>query len=125
MVEAAARYGKAVQVGTMNRSGGAQNAVKFMQDGGIGKIYMARAWRFKPRLQHSSILIGRWRPANNTRRAREPPASKPAYDAAYLSKVDDDMWVGSVPKRPLNGIASITTRTGTGRTATAISATRS
>src|SRR5688500_14317769 len=43
MVEAAKRYGKVVQVGTMNRSRPpVRQAIKFMQDGGIGKIHMAR-----------------------------------------------------------------------------------
>ena len=50
MVEAAARYGKIVQVGTMNRSRPAvRAAIKFIQDGGIGKVYMARGLCFKPR----------------------------------------------------------------------------
>ena len=50
MVEAQARFGKVVQVGTMNRSRPAvRTAIKFMQDGGIGKIYMARGLCFKPR----------------------------------------------------------------------------
>ena len=50
MVEAQARFGKIVQVGTMNRSRPAvRAAIKFMQDGGIGKVYMARGLCFKPR----------------------------------------------------------------------------
>ena len=50
MVEAATRFNKIVQVGTMNRSRPAvRAAIKFMQDGGIGKVYMARGLCFKPR----------------------------------------------------------------------------
>ncbi len=50
MVEAQARFGKIVQVGTMNRSRPAvRAAIKFIQDGGIGKVYMARGLCFKPR----------------------------------------------------------------------------
>ena len=50
MVEATKRYNKIVQVGTMNRSRPAvRQAIKFMQDGGIGKVYMARGLCFKPR----------------------------------------------------------------------------
>ena len=50
MVEAAARYGKIVQVGTMNRSRPAvRQAIQFLHDGGIGKVYMARGLCFKPR----------------------------------------------------------------------------
>src|SRR5262245_36325666 len=40
MVDAAARYGRLVQVGTMNRSRPAvKDAIKFMHEGGIGKVY--------------------------------------------------------------------------------------
>ena len=48
MVEAATRYNRIVQVGTMNRSRPAVvNAIKFMKEGGIGKVYMARGLCFK------------------------------------------------------------------------------
>ena len=50
MVEATKRYGKIVQVGTMNRSRPAvRQAIQFIHDGGIGKVYMARGLCFKPR----------------------------------------------------------------------------
>ena len=50
MVEAAAKYNKIVQVGTMNRSRPAvQDAIKFIHEGGIGKVYMARGLCFKRR----------------------------------------------------------------------------
>ena len=51
MVNAARAYNKIMQVGTMNRSRPAViDAIKFMQGGGIGKVYMARGLCFKPRL---------------------------------------------------------------------------
>jgi formylglycine-generating enzyme required for sulfatase activity len=51
MVEAVNRYNRMVQVGTMNRSRPAvRQAIKYMQEGGIGKVYMARGLCFKPRL---------------------------------------------------------------------------
>ena len=44
------KYGKIVQVGTMNRSRPAvRQAIKFIHDGGIGNVYMARGLCFKPR----------------------------------------------------------------------------
>jgi len=50
MIEATKRYGKIVQVGTMNRSRPAvRQAIQFIHDGGIGKVYMARGLCFKPR----------------------------------------------------------------------------
>src|SRR5204862_7309272 len=56
MVEATSRYNKIVQVGTMNRSRPAvRDAIKFIHDGGLGKIYMARGLCYKPRPS-----IGKW-----------------------------------------------------------------
>ena len=68
MVEAAREYNKVVQVGTMNRSRPAViQAMKFLHDGGIGKVYMARGLCFKPRAPRSaSIPTARWRPARST-----------------------------------------------------------
>ena len=44
------QYNQIVQVGTMNRSRPAvQQAIEFIHEGGIGKIYMARGLCFKPR----------------------------------------------------------------------------
>src|SRR5262245_3878734 len=52
MTSAARAYGKIVQVGTMNRSRPAViDAIKFMQGGGIGKVYMAGGMCFKQRLK--------------------------------------------------------------------------
>ncbi len=48
MVEAAAKYQKLVQVGTMNRSRPAViGTIKFVHEGGLGKVYMARGLCFK------------------------------------------------------------------------------
>ena len=50
MVEATARYNRIVQVGTMNRSRPAvRDAIKFIHEGGLGKVYMARGLCYKPR----------------------------------------------------------------------------
>lgn len=50
MVEAARKYNRVVQTGTQARSQTATlNAMKFMNDGGLGKIYMARGLCLKPR----------------------------------------------------------------------------
>jgi predicted dehydrogenase len=104
MVEATSRYGKIVQVGTMNRSRPAvRQAIKFMQDGGIGKVYMARGLCFKPRAGIGKYPDGPMQPGEtyklSTVAARPEPA---AYDAQYLSKVDYDLWLGPAAKRPFN-----------------------
>ena len=50
MVEAADKYKKMVQAGTMNRSRPAvRQAIQFLHKGGIGKVYMARGLCYKPR----------------------------------------------------------------------------
>src|SRR6266849_5952360 len=50
MIEASRRYDRLVQVGTMNRSRKVvQDAIKFIRDGGIGEVYMARGLCFKAR----------------------------------------------------------------------------
>ena len=80
MVEAARKYNVRVQVGLQNRSiPGVMQAIKFMHDGGIGKVYLARGLCYKPR---DSFGI-----APNS----EPPAS-----------LHYDMWLGPAPWRPYN-----------------------
>jgi predicted dehydrogenase len=104
MVEAARHYNKIVQVGTMNRSRPAViDAIKFMQGGGIGKVYMARGLCFKPRPNIGKYPDGPMQPS-------DPPFSFTVggkgdvgpYTAEYLSKVDYNMWLGPAPVRPFN-----------------------
>ena len=103
MVEAQARFGKVVQVGTMNRSRPAvRNAIKFMQDGGIGKIYMARGLCFKPRPSIGKYPDGPMAPDEKFALTVGSTDYLPPYDAQYLSKVDYDLWLGPAAKRPFN-----------------------
>ena len=121
------RYGKIVQVGTMNRSRPAvRQAIKFIHDGGIGKVYMARGLCFKPR-----PAIGKYPDGPMHRRQAAPPERRGGrcpsglWDAAYLAKVDYDLWLGpGAEARRSTATASTTTGTGTGTTATATPATR-
>ena len=102
MVEAARHYGKIVQVGTMNRSRTAvRQAIKFMQDGGIGKVYMARGLCFKPRLSIGKYPDGPMQPGEKFALTTAGRGDI-TYDADYLSKVDYDLWLGPAPKRPFN-----------------------
>ena len=49
-VQAARKYGRVVQVGTGGRSSAANiAAMKFLHDGGLGDIYMAKGLCYKPR----------------------------------------------------------------------------
>jgi predicted dehydrogenase len=103
MVEATNRYGRIVQVGTMNRSRPAvREAIKFMQEGGIGKVYMARGLCFKPRLSIGKYPDGPMTPGEKFALTTTSKSFEPTYDAEYLSKVDYDLWLGPAPKRPFN-----------------------
>ena len=80
MIEAARKYNVRVQVGFQNRSGKNLNeAIKFLHDGGIGEVYMARGLCLKPR---DSFGIAK----DST-----PPAS-----------LHYDMWLGPAKWRQYN-----------------------
>ncbi len=103
MIEATNRFKKIVQVGTMNRSRPAiKEAIKFMQGGGIGKVYMARGLCFKPRPSIGKYPDGPMAPGEKYKLNVEATAFEPTYDSTYLSKVDYDLWLGPAAKRPFN-----------------------
>jgi predicted dehydrogenase len=103
MVEAASRYNKVVQVGTMNRSRPAvRQAIKFLHDGGIGKVYMARGLCFKPRPSIGKYPDGPMPSGEKYALTIISKNYEPTYDTTYLSKVDYDTWLGPAPKRPFN-----------------------
>ena len=126
MVEAATKYNRVVQVGTMNRSRPAvQKAIEFIKGGGIGKVYMARGLCFKRRPG-----IGKY------------PDGPMAAGEQYKLNVESKTIRAGRTTRPIcrrwtttsgsarhrsgrsTGTASTTTGTGTGTTATATPATR-
>jgi len=79
MVEAARRYQRVVQTGSQQRSGAHYaQAVKLIQDGGIGEVHRIRAG-----MQRNIY-----------------PGLKPTEMAAGISpELDWDMWLGPAPKR--------------------------
>jgi predicted dehydrogenase len=80
MIEAARKYNVRLQVGFQNRSGKNLNeAMKFLHDGGIGEVYMARGLCINPR---DSFGIA--------------PDSTPPSTLHY------DIWLGPAPYRPYN-----------------------
>ena len=104
MVQAAEHYKKIVQVGTMNRSRNAvRQAIQFIREGGIGKVYMARGLCFKSRPAIGKYPDGPMGP-NETYAltVSGKPDAELNYTAQYLSKVDYDLWLGPAPKRPFN-----------------------
>jgi predicted dehydrogenase len=103
MINAANRYRKLVQVGTMNRSRKVvQDAIKFIHEGGIGKVHMARGLCFKPRPAIGKYPDGPMAPGEKYALTVTSTNYEPTYDNAYLAKVDYDMWLGPAPKRPFN-----------------------
>jgi predicted dehydrogenase len=103
MINAAQRYKGIVQVGTMNRSRPAvREAIKFLHEGGIGKIYMARGLCFKPRPAIGTYPDGPMAPGEKYALTVASTDYEPTYDEQYLSKVDYDLWLGPAPKRPFN-----------------------
>jgi predicted dehydrogenase len=103
MVEAARKHGRIVQVGTMNRSRPAvRQAIQFLHEGGIGEVYMARGLCFKPRPAIGKYPDGPLAAGEKHRLTVEARSAEPSWDAAYLAKVDYDLWLGPAPKRPFN-----------------------
>ncbi|MFN8241645.1 MAG: Gfo/Idh/MocA family oxidoreductase [Bacteroidales bacterium] len=80
MIEAARKYNVRVQVGLQNRSiPGVMQAIKFLHDGGIGDVFMAKGTCYKPR---DSFGIA--------------PDSNPPESLHY------DYWLGPCEWRPYN-----------------------
>lgn len=80
MVEAARKYNRVVQVGFQNRSiANVMQAMDFLQNGGIGEVYMSRGTCFKPR---DSFGI--------------------SEDSAPPQSLNYDMWLGPAAYRPYN-----------------------
>jgi predicted dehydrogenase len=103
MVEASRKYNVLVQVGFQNRSRqNAKAAMKFLHDGKLGKIYMARGLCFKPRGDIGRYPDGPMKTGEQYALTLDTRRYEPAYTDAYLSKVHYDMWLGPAPKRPFN-----------------------
>jgi predicted dehydrogenase len=80
MIAAAEKYDRRVQVGFQNRSiREVMEAIKFLHEGGIGEVFMARGLCIKPR---ASFGI--------------------AKDSAPPATLHYDMWLGPVAERPYN-----------------------
>src|SRR5262249_11729404 len=103
MVEAARRYDRLVQVGTMNRSREIViQAIQFLHGGGIGDVYMARGLWSKPGPSIGRSPDGAMQSGEKYRLNLESNDFEPSYDASYLAKVDYDLWLGPAPQRAFN-----------------------
>lgn len=80
LMEAAQKYGRICQTGTQSRSNkGMQDTMKFIHEGGIGKVTLARGLCYKTR---NSIGI-------------QP-------DGPVPTGVDYNIWLGPAPEQPFN-----------------------
>ncbi len=87
LVEAARKYRKVVQDGAEQRSNPcAQSAVKFIKEGHLGEVYLAKGLCYKWR-----DTIGRF-----------PDGYREPYSRDYMAKVNYDIWLGPAPERPFN-----------------------
>jgi len=103
MVEAARKYSRRVQVGFNSRGVRIyRQAIKFLHEGGIGDVYMARGMCFKPRGNIGRYPDGYMKPGEKYRLHAERDSYEPTYDETYMSKVDYDLWLGPAPKRKFN-----------------------
>ena len=78
IVEAARKYNKICQTGTQSRSN-LQEPMKFLHDGGIGKIYLSRGLCYKPR----------------------PSIGKVAAPQPVPNTVDYSLYCGPAPMKPV------------------------
>jgi predicted dehydrogenase len=103
MVEAARKYNVMMQVGFQNRSRRNTNAaMKFLHEGKLGKIYMARGLCYKQRGPIGRYPDGPVAPDTKYHMDYSKKDRKPLYTKEYLSKVHYDMWLGPAPKKPFN-----------------------
>jgi predicted dehydrogenase len=101
LVEAAARYNRIVQVGFQNRSlNNVREAMKFLHDGGIGDVYMARGLCFKERDSIGKVPDGIGKGPQYKYFVWNKPGVN--FDKAYMDKVDYDTWLGPAQVRSFN-----------------------
>ena len=63
---------------------------------------MARGLCFKPRPGIGKYPDGPMQPGEQYKLNVESKEYEPTYDAAYLEKVNYDLWLGPAPTRPFN-----------------------
>jgi predicted dehydrogenase len=103
MIDVAARTGKVVQTGFMNRTRPAvKDAIAFLHAGGIGPVYMARGLCFKPRPSIGRYPDGPLAPGETYGLTVGASSPDLTYNEAYLEKVNYDLWLGPAPLRPFN-----------------------
>ena len=103
MVHAARANNVLVQVGFQNRSRrNTMAAIKFLHDGHLGEVYMARGLCFKPRGDIGRYPDGPLKKGETFSLLADGSKEMPAYTEGYLEKVHYDLWMGPTHQRPFN-----------------------
>ncbi len=103
MVHAARQADVLVQVGFQNRSrANTLAAIRFLHDGGIGDLYMARGLCYKPRADIGRYPDGPMQDSEQFAFTIGSDSYMPPYTSAYLDDVDYDLWVGPAELQPFN-----------------------
>jgi predicted dehydrogenase len=101
MVEAARKYNCLVQAGFQNRSiGNVRQAMKFLHDGGLGEVYMARGLCYKRRDPIGKVKDGIGTGPDYEYFAFNSRGKQ--YDAEYMAKVNYDYWTGPADLLPFS-----------------------
>ncbi|MHC4646177.1 MAG: Gfo/Idh/MocA family oxidoreductase [Planctomycetota bacterium] len=102
MIEAAGKYNRIVSVGFQSRSSrNVRAAMKFIQDGGLGDIYMVKGLCYKGRNNISKYPDGPV-PEGEDYSLAVGGRKMPHWGVDYLGKVHYDLFLGPAPKRPFN-----------------------
>jgi predicted dehydrogenase len=103
LIEAARKYKLIVQDGAEQRSNpGAQSAVRFLRQGKLGEVYMAKGVCYKWRDNIGVYPDGPMLPDDKFALTLASKNYEPAYTKEYLSKVNYDLWLGPAPMRTFN-----------------------
>ncbi len=103
MIEASRKYNTLVQVGFQNRSiVNTNRAMKFVHEGKLGDVYMARGLCFKPRADIGLYPDGPMKEGEKFRMNLESGSYETPYTKSYMKNVHYDMWLGPAAKRDFN-----------------------
>jgi len=103
LIEAAKRYKKVVQDGAEQRSNpSAQSAVRFMSDGKLGEVYLAKGICYKWRDSIGKYPDGYMAEDEKYASTIDSNSWIGPLTKDYMSRVNYDMWQGPAPAKPFN-----------------------
>jgi predicted dehydrogenase len=103
LVEASGKYKKIVQDGAEQRSNPcAQTAMKYLREGKLGEVYLAKGICYKWRDSIGRYPDGYMQGGDKFALTINSNIYEPDYTAEYMKKVNYDLWLGPAPARPFN-----------------------